>query len=251
MKETKPTEQPITPAHQWVNKDGEVLILRFADKQGKSYGEFQHPMTVGETVTAPDWQATTACGNGIHGWPLGLSMGDGKETVWEALWQVYGVLPAEIVGNLEGGGKCKFRTGTLRYLGDWQGATNFLLADQIEWVQHASRGAASSTGFRGAASSTGRCGAASSTGRCGAASSTGYSSAASSTGFSSFAAVTGLDGKARAGEYGCIAIAWWNAKKERSEMRCALVGQGQGKGNLKANVWYTLTKSGKFVEVKE
>lgn len=31
MAKTKPTEQqPITPAHQWVNKDGEVLGLAFS-----------------------------------------------------------------------------------------------------------------------------------------------------------------------------------------------------------------------------
>ena len=178
----KDEEKFIIPAHQWVDKNGEVLILRFSDKTGKSWNGFQHPMTVGETVTAPDWDPTPKCGGGIHGWPLGLSMGDGKSPVWDALWQVYGALPENVTGNLEGGGKCKFRTGVLRYLGDWQAATNFILSAQIRWAQQASSGAASSTGDSGAASSTGDRGAASSTGDRGAASSTGYSGAASSTG---------------------------------------------------------------------
>jgi hypothetical protein len=53
-----------------------------------------------------------------------------------------------------------------------------------------------------------------------------------------------------AGPYGCIALAWWNKKKERSEMKCAEIGRGNGKGKkLKANVWYRLTKAGKFKEV--
>ena len=68
-------EKTIIPAHQWANEDGEVLILRFVDKEGKSYGEFQHPMKVGAAVTAPDWNPAAVCGGGIHGWPLGLSMG--------------------------------------------------------------------------------------------------------------------------------------------------------------------------------
>ena len=43
------------PAHQWTNENGEVLILRFSDKNGKSYNGFQHPMTVGESVVEPKW----------------------------------------------------------------------------------------------------------------------------------------------------------------------------------------------------
>jgi hypothetical protein len=52
---------------------------------------------------------------------------------------------------------------------------------------------------------------------------------------------------ARAGEFGCIALAWWNSKKQRAEMRCALTG---GEGNLESNVWYRLDEEGKFVEAK-
>ena len=274
----------IIPAHQWTNKDGEVLILRFVGHDGKSYGGFQHPMKVGESVTAPDWDSKPTCGSGIHGWPLGLSLGEGKECDWSALWQAYGAKPADITGNLEGGGKCKFRTGTLRFLGDWQSANTFILSAQITWVQQASSGAASSTGDSGAASSTGYSGAASSTGSrgaasstgdsgaasstgdsgaasstgdsgaasstgsSGAASSTGYSGAASSTGDSGAAVATGINGRAMTGKFGCIALAWWNEKAERSEMRVSKVGQGPR--SLKPNVWYTLDNAGKFVEVK-
>ncbi len=54
-----------------------------------------------------------------------------------------------------------------------------------------------------------------------------------------------------AGEFGCIALAWWNEREERYEMRSAEVGQGDGKdGKLKANVWYRLNEKGKFVLVK-
>ena len=207
-------EKEIIPAHQWVNEDGEVLVVRFANRYGKSHGGFQHPMSVGDSVTAPDWDAEPVCGGGIHGWPLGLSMGDGKEPDWTALWQVYGVQPTDIVGNIEGGGKCKFRAGTLRYLGDWQGATNFALSAQIKWVHQASSGAASSTGDSGAA------------------------------------IATGLSSRARGGKFGCIALAWWNSEQKRPEMRCALTGSDQP-SSLKENVWYRLNEAGEFVEVQE
>jgi len=77
------------PSHQWTNGGTEVLVLRFVNRDGKSYGDFQHPMKVGEVVTAPDWNTKPDCGGGIHGWPWGLSMGEGKDSEWSALWQVY------------------------------------------------------------------------------------------------------------------------------------------------------------------
>jgi hypothetical protein len=61
--------------------------------------------------------------------------------------------------------------------------------------------------------------------------------------------VTGFDGRARAGEFGCICLAWWNEKKQRGEMRCARVGSGPG--SLKAKTWYRLNARGQFVQCKE
>ena len=231
-------------AHQWTNGGSEVLILRYCNADGSSYGGFIHPLTVGETVTAPDWKPAAECGGGIHGWPWGLSLGSGKKPDWNATWQVYGVLPCDIVDL---GGKCKFRTGTLRHVGDWHSAMMFVLAGQIAYVEHSARGAASATGARGAASATGWSGAASATGWRGAASATGESGAASATGASGAAVVTGLGGKARGGNYGCIALAWWNEKHERSEMLCARTGPDEGM--LKPDTWYRVSESGEFVEV--
>ena len=97
--------------------------------------------------------------------------------------------------------------------------------------------------------STGYSSASSATGDRSASSATGYSSASSATGYSSAAVVTGLYGKAMAGKYGCIALAWWNEKEERGEMRCAETGCGDGSdGKLKSEVWYTLDDDGEFVE---
>ena len=250
-------ENTIKKPHQWVNADGEVLILRFSNLDGTSKNGFQHPMEVGGIVVAPDWDPQNVCGGGIHGWPLGLGLGEGKEPDWHALWQVYSAKPEDVSGELEGGSKCKFKTGTLRFRGAWNDATDFVLSDQIKWVQYASSGAASATGWSGAASATGWSGAASATGwrgaasatgESGAASATGWRGAASATGCSAAAVVTGLDGIAKAGDFGCIALAWLNAPAERIEMRCALTGCV---GGLKANTWYRLSEVGDFVEAGE
>ena len=298
------------PAHQWTNENGEVLILRFSDKNGKSYNGFQHPMTVGESVVEPKWNEAAVCGGGIHGWPWGIGLGEGKECEWESLWQVYGAKPEEVVGEIEGGQKCKFKTGTLRFLGKWDEAMKFILSGQIKWVEqwagekHATgdrsassatgyRSASSATGYRSASSATGNSSASSATGDSSASSATGdssassatgyssassatgdrsassatgyrsassatgdrsassatgYSSASSATGKASAAIVTGDNGRAKAGEYGCVALAWWNAKYQRYEMRCALTGAGPD--SLKADVWYRLNAKGEFIEAE-
>ena len=158
-------ETQITPRHLWTNGGKEVLILRYVSKNGTSHGGFKHPLAVGESVTAPDWNPTMACGGGIHGWPWGFSLGDGREADWSAVWQVYGVSPTDVVGGKgDLTGKCKFKTGLLRFVGDWHGAMMFVLNGQMAWVHHAARGAASATGENGAASATGGSGAASATG---------------------------------------------------------------------------------------
>ena len=77
------------------------------------------------------------------------------------------------------------------------------------------------------------------------------SSASSATGDRSASVCTGIESKAMAGKYGCIALAWWNTKESRGEMRCAETGCGDGSdGKLKAEVWYRLDDNGLFVEAK-
>ena len=235
----KPKASTKIPAHQWIHKGDEVLILRYVDQRGKSYGGFQHPMEVGEAVTAPDWNIKAECGGGIHGWPWGIALGDGKDPKWDALWQVYGVNPTDIIDI---GGKCKFRTGVLRFKGNWHDALMFVLDGQKAWVEHFSLGNGHATGDSSASSATGY---------SSASSATGDSSASSATGDRSASVVTGLCGRARAGKFGCVALAWWNEKAGRGEMKIAEIGRGDGSdGKLKADVWYELDKKGKFIESK-
>ena len=178
------------------------------------------PLTVGAAVEAPDFDAAPACGNGLHGWPWGFAIGDGRDPDWrDGQWLVFGSQPADVVDL---GGKVKARAGVVRFVGAWWEATDFVLAGQMAWVAHAAHDAASATGWRGAASATGE---------------------------SSSAAVTGADGRAQAGPYGCLALSWWNPAAGRCEMRCAEVGCGDGSdGKLKAHTWYVLDEHGVFTE---
>ena len=317
-----------TPVHQWTNSDGDVFILRFCDRKGRAWGGFRYPLVVGQLVEAPDkwkkswgdkpwdWKsgftANQECGGGLHGWAWGIGMGEGKDPEWNALWQVYAVRPEDVVGNVGNGVKCKFRSGVLKFSGDWHGAMMFILDGQKQWVEHfadgdshatgdrsassatgyssassatgdrsassatgyrsassatgdssassatgdssassatGDRSASSATGYSSASSATGDSSASSATGDRSASSATGYSSASSATGKASAAVVTGYCGKAQAGEYGCVALSFWNSKESRYEMKCREIGCGDGSdGKLKANTWYKLDDAGEFVE---
>lgn len=65
------------PLHQWTHTGPDVLIIKCVGKGGETYGGFMWPLTVGATVEAPDWNPEPECGGGLHGWPWGLSIGDG------------------------------------------------------------------------------------------------------------------------------------------------------------------------------
>ena len=265
--------QDLSHAHQWTHDGDEVLIVKCVAADGSSHGGFKWPLQVGATVEPESWNPAPTCGEGLHGWPWGLSIGDGKDPDWQGKWLVFGAKREDVVSL---GGKCKARAGVIRYVGNWWAATGFVLAGQMALVHATASGSASSTGERGSASSTGERGSASSTGLRGSASSTGASGSASSTGWSgsasstgwrgsasstgesgsasstgacSAAVVTAFDGKARGGPLGVIALAFHNPATQRSEMRAALIGDGIGKSKkLKPNVWYRLNEAGKFVE---
>lgn len=159
------------PVHQWTNESGEVLILRFVGKDGKAFGGFPHPSDVGAKLTVPEewndgwgkkpddwkagWDASASYGGGIHGWPWGLGLGDVNPPEWDTTWQVYGATPQDVVGEIDGAMKCKFREGTLRYNGDLRSALMFILDGQKKWVEHFADGASSATDNSSASAVTG------------------------------------------------------------------------------------------------
>jgi hypothetical protein len=64
------------------------LFLRTTDKDGKAYGGFQWPREVGAVVTAPDWQATATCGQGLHGLLDGLGDASHLSFDADAIWWI-------------------------------------------------------------------------------------------------------------------------------------------------------------------
>jgi hypothetical protein len=92
-----------------------VLILRKCKKDGSSRCGFVYGQA-GEVVTAPVWDPTPKCGNGLHG----LKQGTGD---WSLLkgndWLVIEAEEKDIV-DIDNE-KCKFRTGKILYRGDETG----------------------------------------------------------------------------------------------------------------------------------
>ena len=213
------------PSWQWTHTGAEVLLLKCVNADGTSYGGFKYPLEIGAEVTAPDWDPASRCGGGLHGWAWGIGIGGGKAPIWEGIWLVLGCAPKDVVHVTIDGDKEKTRKATIRCVtkpGDWQKATNFILAGQMAWIVHNAEGSAASSGDRSSAASSGAC---------------------------SPAVCAGLRSRAKAGEWGCVALAWWNDAAQRAEMRCREVGCGDGTdGKLKAGVWYRLNERGEFEE---
>jgi len=199
----------IKKPHEWTHDGDKVLLLKCVNKDGTSYGGFQWPLTVGESVEAPDWNPTPECGGGLHGWPWGLAMGDGTAPDYSAQWLAFSADPAEVV-NL--GGKAKTKRATIVASGTYLECHLTVLKGQIAWTQHASNGAASATGCRGAASATGENGA------------------ASATGWRGIAAVTNDECRVECGADGmcaaCADVVYWTIR------RGAVLAQRTSKGSF-------------------
>jgi hypothetical protein len=197
-------------AANWTNGGAEVLIVRMCGKDGSSSHGWKYPLTVGEQFDCPDWKGVAECGGGFHGWPWGLSLGDGADPDYSKTWMVFGAKPEDVIDL---GGKVKAKTGIMRRIGTWQSAFEFVLSGQMGYAVAKSEGVGHATGDQSAA------------------------------------ICTGLNSRAKTGKFGCIALAWWNEKERRGEMRCAEIGVGDGSdGKLKADTFYRLDEAGQFIE---
>ena len=98
---------------------GKALILRTCDANGCSHNGFQWPGS--GAVTAPDWQETSECGNGLHGLLNGEGSGALLDWSPDATWFV-----AEINSWIDLGGKVKFPAATVLHKGDRMSATAFM-----------------------------------------------------------------------------------------------------------------------------
>ena len=212
-------------AHQWTNGGDEVLVVRCVNADGTSYGGFENPLEVGAVIEAPDWSIAAECGGGIHGWPWGLGH-DGKEPT-HPLWLVCGADPHS---GVELGGKAKWPRMIVRHVGTLASAMAFTHVGRLRLISASAKQATS--GDRSSAATSG------------------YSSSAATSGECSPAVCSGVNSRAQSGPFGCVALAWWNSRDERCEMRCREVGCGDGSdGKLRSHTWYRLDDAGEFVEV--
>ena len=72
----------------------------------------------------------------------------------------------------------------------------------------------------------------------------GYYSNLAASGAKSIAIAANIQCQAKAGIDGCIALAWWDKKKERYRVTVGYVGEG-----LDADTWYRCDDAGKLVKV--
>ena len=212
----------LNDAHKWTNKDGNVLILRGVGEDRTSHNGFKWP-AVGETVTAEDWNDKPECGGGLHGWPWSFGVGEGRDICDIAHWQVCAAKPEDVIGNLENGCKCKFRTGTLVYEGDMAGAFALVRAGLEDFVRECAKNEESGDSSQSAQS--------------------GNFSKSESIGANSVIVAAGTSCTAKVGEFGVFALRWTDSE---DHPRIA-VGR-VGVNGIKANVAYTVNSKGRIVK---
>ena len=96
------------------------------------------------------------------------------------------------------------------------------------------------------AATTGNWANAATTGNWANAATTGYRANAATTGEHAISAALGIEGKAKAGIGGAIVLCCRNHNGELISIRAGKVGEN----GIKPDVWYSLDKSGEFVEVE-
>ena len=139
------TPWTINRAHEWKHTGDEVLILKCVEADGTSHGGYKWPLTIGATAEALDWNPAPTCGGGLHGWPWGIGVGEGMRLNWQGKWIVFApTSESGVVGNLEGGRKCKAQRVVIRFVGNWTEATRFVLAGQMALVFECSKKGATS-----------------------------------------------------------------------------------------------------------
>ena len=106
-------------------KKSTSLVLRCCRSDMSSKNGFVWP-GVGEIATAPDWQDNNECGNGLHGWLYG--QGDHSTSDFatdpDAKWLVVQVEDATIRML---GGKCKFPSGKVVFVGGKSDAADYIV----------------------------------------------------------------------------------------------------------------------------
>jgi hypothetical protein len=200
--------------HKHANDAGEVLILRRIPQNRITHSGFVWPSGVGSFVECSDWEPTQKCGNGLHGWPWGFGLGDGCDyDIIGDIWLVVGCKPEDVIGELEGGAKCKFRCGVIRLEGTFGDAMNAVSEGFGEYMESInedhtsdlSTSAANGYGSKSAANGYGSKSAANGDGSKSAAN--GYGSTSAANGYGSTSAANGYGSKSAANGDGSTSAA--------------------------------------------
>jgi len=202
-----------------------VLIMRSCGPDLRSHNDFQWPEA--GPVSAPDWQATKECGNGLHGFLWGEGDHNLANLAADAKWLV-----VETDGDkvIDLGGKVKFPAGIVVYCGDSPSAAAYIQANG-----GAGKKVMCSTLTGGYGSTLTGGDVSTLTGGYGSTLTGGYGST-----------LTGGDGSTLTGGDGsCLLILFWNGKSYKA--RIAQVKDEDGYGQLEPNQPYKLNEAGEFV----
>jgi hypothetical protein len=115
-----------------------ALVLRTCRADMSSRSGFIWP-GAGETATAPDWQPTNECGHGLHGWLYG--QGDHSASYYTDQTAKWLVVEVDLASVVMLGGKCKFKTCVVRFVGSQKDATDYILANEPQCANVAVIGA--------------------------------------------------------------------------------------------------------------
>ena len=192
--------------HLWTDGGSKVLLLKRIDKDGTTRdGKFPYPQ-VGGIVTAPDFNSTHRCGNGIHWWPWGMGLGDGMDyDIIDDIWLVGAELPDKIIGELDGREKCKTQRAEIVYRGSFAGAWAMVNSGRHRLIEAMAK-AASGNSSRSVASGYSSSSAAS-----------GYSSHSAASGYSSRSAASGNSSRSAAsGDYSNSAASGYSSRSAAS-----------------------------------
>ena len=231
-------------------------VLKVISKDRTSYGGFVWP-TEG-TATAPDWNPRPNCGNGLHGWLLGVgdvTVSGDKHSDPGSIWLVLKVNKADIV-DLRG--KVKFPTCEVVFTGNRDEAITEIVKygaaqENIMYgtvtasgnygkaTASGNYGKATASGYNGTATASGDYGNATASGYGGTANASGYGGTANASGYNGTATASGNYGKASAGPNGSITLSYYDGTRSRT------ITVYVGENGIEPNVLYTIS-GGKLIK---
>jgi hypothetical protein len=261
--------------HEFTNGGKEVLILKRIPQSrvtnGGGKGQDLVWPGVGSKVECDQWNPAPKCVGGIHGWPWGFGLGDGMEyDVAGDVWLVIGADPADVVGNVNNGAKCKVRAAIVRFEGTFTDAMKFVAVGFRSCVEawantHVADGSSGDSAKIGSSGDYAQIGSSGDSAKIGSSGdyaqigssgdyaqigSSGYSAQIGSSGYSAkitasgkdcIVTVAAVDCRVRMGERGAFAIPYWD-----EDTGWEFLTGKVGRDGILANTWYKV-EDGKLV----